>query len=234
MSYTKYPRTMNFHWSDSNSSDDVWWKDAQVFEGKEVVVTEKMDGECTSIYKDHVHARSLDSGHHPSRTMVKVLQGKIGYEIDEGWRICGENVRAFHSILYTDLPSYFLCFGIYDANNLCISWDETEEICQLLELDTVPVLYRGIWDEKLIRGMWTGKGRFPTFVNFGEKPKWPDTFVPGIAEGYVVRLASSFPYGEFRECVAKYVRPNHVTTSQHWMKQEMIPNLLKEIELEKK
>lgn len=222
----KYPRTMNFPWSDSNSSDDVWWKDSSRFDGKEVVVTEKMDGECTSMYKDHIHARSMDSGHHPSRAWVKKLHGSISHEIPDDWRICGENLYAFHSIFYTELPSYFLCFGIYNEKNMCLSWDETCQICELLGLETVPVIYRGQWDEKLVKSLWTGKSVFPTFVTEKEEPKWPDTFVPSGGEGYVVRVVDSFPYDEFRERVAKYVRPGHVTTSQHWMRQEVIPNLL--------
>lgn len=36
-----------------------------------VVITEKMDGENTTLYRDGLHARSLDSRHHPSRNWVK-------------------------------------------------------------------------------------------------------------------------------------------------------------------
>jgi len=223
----KYPRTMNFPWSDSNSSDDVWWKDSKFFEGREVVVTEKMDGECTSMYKDHIHARSMDSGHHPSRAWVKKLHGSICHEIPEDWRVCGENLYAFHSIFYTDLPSYFMCFGIYDNENTCLSWDDTVEFCQLLGLETVPVVYRGIWDEKKVKALWTGKGVFPTFVTDAEQPKWPETFTPSGAEGYVVRVVDKFPYEEFRQHSAKYVRPNHVTTPTNWMTRPVLPNLLR-------
>jgi hypothetical protein len=42
----KYPRTWHLPWSESESSDDVWLTDTKHFEGKEVVVTEKLDGEC--------------------------------------------------------------------------------------------------------------------------------------------------------------------------------------------
>lgn len=223
----KYPRTMNFPWSDSNSSDDVWWKDSSLFDGKEVVVTEKMDGECTSMYKDHIHARSMDSGHHPSRAWVKKIHGEICHEIPLDWRVCGENVYAFHSIFYTDLPSYFLCFGIYNEKNMCLSWDDTVEFCQLLGLETVPVIYRGKWDEKVVKSLWTGKSVFPTFVTESEEPKWPDTFVPSGGEGYVVRVVDAFPYEEFRVNCAKYVRPNHVTTPTNWLTRPVLPNLLR-------
>ena len=35
--------------------------------GKQVIVTEKMDGENTSMYRHRIHARSIDSLPHPSR-----------------------------------------------------------------------------------------------------------------------------------------------------------------------
>ncbi len=132
MDRTKYPRTMNLPWSGSESSDDVWWKDATAFDGKEVVVTEKMDGEATSIYPDgHVHARSIDTRHHDSRSWVKRLAASIAHDIPEGYRICGENVFAWHSIFYIDLPTYFFVYGIYDGD-LCLSWDDVKDDIVLL------------------------------------------------------------------------------------------------------
>lgn len=231
MSRVKYPRTMNFAWSESNSSDDVWWKDSTRLAGKQVVVTEKMDGECTSIYPDgHIHARSIDTQHHPSRSWVKQLAGQIAHEIPQGWRICGENVYAYHSIFYTELPSYFLVYGVYDGDR-CLSWADTEEICSLLGLHTVPVIYKGLWDEKTVRELWTGTGAYPTYEGkdgFGLlRPKFPDDFSPCVAEGYVVRIADHFQYADFAKSVAKYVRANHVKTDSHWMERAPIPNLLK-------
>lgn len=226
MDRTKYPRTMNFPWSGSNSSDDVWWEDSKLFEGKEVVVTEKLDGECTSIYRDgHCHARSVDTNFHPSRSWVRQLAGQIGSDIPAGWRICGENVYAWHSIFYKDLPSYFFVYGIYDEKNQCLAWSVVEEFSALLGLQTVPVIYKGIWDEKHVRSLWKGVGKFPTFSTKVEYPK-PDDFEPCEAEGYVVRLADTFPYEDFAVKCAKYVRKNHVTTPTNWMTRQVIANKL--------
>ena len=47
---------------------------------------------------------------------------------------------------------------------------------------------------------------------------------PLLVEGYVVRLADRFTYAQFKQSVAKWVRPNHVQTDQHWMQSEIIPN----------
>jgi hypothetical protein len=184
------------------------------FDGLEVVVTEKMDGENCTIGRTYTHARSLDSAHHPSRAWVKGLQGRIGPEIPEGWRLCGENLFARHSIVYGALPSYFLLFSVWDDRNECLSWSETEVWAVLLGLETVPVLYQGPWDEAIVRTCWTGRSTAST----GDEQ-----------EGYVVRAAKAFQHAAFDRNIAKYVRPAHVQTDAHWMQQEVVPNRLRPV-----
>ena len=221
MNRVKYPRTRNFPWSQSNSSDDCWWKDCRNFDGREVVVTEKLDGECTTVYPDGwVHARSLDTSHHPSRSWMKRHAAEWAHQIPAQYRVCGENLYAWHSIFYTNLPTYFLVFGIYDEENRCLSWSSVEEFCSLLGLFTVPVIYKGMWDETHVRGLWNGVGAFPTFAS-------PDQTEKCKAEGYVVREEGSFPYEEFALHCAKYVREHHVQTDSHWMEKAVVPNLMR-------
>lgn len=116
MASVKYPRTFHLPWSLGLSDDDKAHKDADaLFAGQQVVVTEKLDGENTTLYSSgHTHARSMDSGAHPSRSWVRALAATAGAGLPEGWRVCGENVFAKHSVAYKALPSYFLVFGIYD------------------------------------------------------------------------------------------------------------------------
>ncbi len=166
-------------------------------------MTEKMDGENSSLYRDGYHARSLDSRHHPSRNWVKAMHAGIAHLIPEGWRVCGENLYALHSIAYDALPSYFLMFSIWNDNNQCLAWDETVEWADLLGLSHVPVLYDGTYDEARLRAMK------------------PDT---DVSEGYVVRLAESFSFSEFGDVVAKWVRTNHVQSEEHWMHKAVVPN----------
>lgn len=163
----------------------------------EVVVTEKMDGENTTMYSDHIHARSPVGRSHPSQDWVKNLWSKIRYEIPYGWRICGENLFARHSIAYDDLPSFFMVFSIWDEKNRALSWDETVEWAELLGLETVPVLYRGPFDPELIRRLWS--------------PPLSER-----AEGYVVRTAAGFPLSEFPVRVGKFVRSGFVAGRPHW------------------
>lgn len=204
----KYPRTHHLPWSLGATDDDKTLSSTDHFTGREVVVTEKMDGENTTIYAGGAcHARSLDSKAHPARTWVRALAATVGREIPAGWRVCGENLYARHSIGYDGLPTYFMVFGIYDGDNRCLSWDETLEWCSLLGLTPVPVRYRGVWDEKAIKACHTGTSA-----------------CGGIQEGYVVRVADAFGYDDFNTSVAKFVRKNHVTTDTHWMHAAVVPN----------
>src|SRR5690349_18438351 len=89
----KYPRTYHLPWSHP-SSDDKVMEDVRVFEGQEVVVTVKVDGENTSLYRDFIHARSLERLTGETRGHVKAIHAGIAHEIPEGWRFCGENLYA--------------------------------------------------------------------------------------------------------------------------------------------
>jgi hypothetical protein len=205
--YIKYPRTFHLPWSPGLTKDDRVMQDVSGFEGEDIVQTLKMDGENTSMYRDYIHARSIDSGGHESRCWVKNFHAHFAHDIPKGWRICGENLYAKHSIHYQNLSTYFMVFSIWDENNTCLSWQDTKEWCELLGLATVPVLYEGKWDEAQI------KSSYPTFYNNDE------------IEGYVVRLAKSFHYAQFRRSVAKYVRANHVHTHNFWAERVIKNNM---------
>ncbi|WP_194924972.1 RNA ligase family protein [Catenulispora pinisilvae] len=200
-----YPRTAHLPWSPGATADDVRARDLSGLEGRYVVVTEKMDGENTTLYRDGLHARSLDSAHHPSRAWVKALHSRIATRIPEGWRISGENLFARHSIPYADLDGYFYGFSVWDGDQ-CLDWTSTVAFFQDLGIPTPRVLWAGTFDEKLIR----------------KQLKLDLT----RQEGYVVRAAEGFAYSEFAERVAKWVRPSHVQTDTHWMYAEVVPNQL--------
>ncbi|GAA5067058.1 hypothetical protein GCM10023259_061080 [Thermocatellispora tengchongensis] len=170
--------------------------------GREVVVTEKLDGENTTLYHDGMHARSLDSGHHPSRAWVKGLQGRIGAAIPPGWRVCGENVYARHSIAYQELESWFYGFSVWDGDH-CLDWDRTVRFLRGLGVPVPPVLWRGVFDERALRALRLDTTR---------------------QEGYVVRTVAGFGREEFAGRVAKWVRPDHVQTGTHWMHAAVVEN----------
>jgi len=196
--WVKYPRTYHLPWSEGMNDDDRMIESVDAFRGQRVVVTEKMDGENTTLYRDHIHARSVTSGGHPTRSWVKNFWNGIRSDIPEGWRICGENLFAKHSIEYRELRSYFLGFSIWNNASECLPWDETQEWFSLFGIESVPVLYDGPFDEETIRSLWHQKD-------------WDRR------EGYVVRTFAGFSYRGFRSAVAKFVRARHVQTAKHWM-----------------
>ena len=200
----KYPRTLHLPWSPGLTKDDRVHGSMAHWIGKEIVVTEKMDGENTTVYGDgYSHARSVDSGNHRSRNRLRADVQRWAHELPMGWRVCGENLTAVHSIRYDGLPDRFLLFSIWEGNR-CLSWDETEEWAELLELQTPQVIWRGVPEsEKELQEVLT-RG-------------WRDLGGEEKSEGYVARLASGFELREFHRAVGKFVRSNHVTTQQHWM-----------------
>ena len=72
----------------------------------------------------------------------------------------------------------------------------------------MPVLYRGAFD----------KEKLETFASNMDLSRH---------EGFVVRPSDGFHYSEFKNVVVKFVRKGHVTTSNHWRHQKIIPNIVK-------
>ena len=207
MTYYKYPRTYHLPWSPGVSEDDETISDIQIFRDCEVAVTEKMDGENCTMYRDKIHARSLDSRHHWTRDWVKSFHGTIAHNIPDGFRICGENVYAKHSVGYDNLETYFYGFGVWNEDT-CLSWDDTLEYFSLLGITPVKVLYRGTFSMQALI-------KVQRSLDFN------------VTEGYVMRKVESFKLNDFKNNVGKFVRKNHVQTDQHWMYDSNIePNKL--------
>ena len=209
----KYPRTHHVPWSAGVTDDDRIVRSLSGFEGRRVIVSEKMDGENTTLYRTGLHARSVDSAHHPSRDWVKSFHAGICADIPSGWRVCGENLFARHSIAYTGLQSYFVGFSIWDERNVCLAWDETLDWFELLGVVPVSVLHDGLYEERALRGLHQpARGA-------------------NECEGWVMRVAEAFSYEAFGSNVAKFVRAGHVQTSKHWMHDtRIVPNGLAECE----
>lgn len=199
----KYPRTYHLPWSPGKTKDDRTLSSLDVLSGEEIVVTEKLDGECTSLYQHTLHARSFEYASRVDRDRIKALHAGFCSDIPETFRICGENLWGRHSIAYEDLPTFFFAFSVWNGLT-CLSWDESLEWFSLLGLQHVPVLYEGPYDEMHLRD-------FALRLNFDKQ------------EGYVVRPRRAFKLREFPYCVGKYVRAEHVRTQAHWTRR-IVPN----------
>lgn len=205
--YVKYPRTYHLPFSPGVGKDDRVMVDLSMLAGSDVVITEKMDGENTTLYRDYIHARSLDYTSHESRNRAKAEWAARAHDIPELWRTCCENVYAKHSIHYTDLPGWLLMFSIWNERNICLSWDETVEWAELLGLPMVPLLYRGPFHP-------------------ADAQRLAADVVRRGGEGIVVRSAGEFPYSDFRRAVGKYVRRDHVQTHGNWIRERIVANEL--------
>lgn len=195
---TKHCKTYHLPWSPGICNEDKVLKTTDQFEGKQVVITEKRDGECTSLYNNGtVHARSIDGVKHPWQSPIKSMWSERADDLPPRWRVVGENLFPQHTIPYNTLTSWLEVFAVFDERNVALCWDETVEWCELLKLITVPVLWEGEWDPDVIRWLHTRLDL--------------DT-----QEGYVVRVRDSIPYEKWNCMVAKWVRPNHVQTDEHW------------------
>ncbi len=207
--WVKYPRTLHHPSSPGVGHDDKIARDLSAFEGAEVIVTEKMDGENISIYSDGYHARSLDTGYHPSRDWLAAYQAERGYRLPQGHRICGEYLYARHSIAYQNLPSFFLGFSAWDKTNSCLSWDDTLALFADVEISPTPTIYRGKWRDGLVENL-------AKELNLQQQ------------EGLVVRIAARFSFNEFQRSLVKWVRADHVISDTHWRNAPVVPNGLAE------
>jgi len=200
MEFIKYPRTPHLPWSPGKTNDDrVASQECieQLSDGRELVVTEKMDGGNLTFYKGAFHGRSLDSGTHAWDTRARALWAEVQDSIPEDWRISGESMWARRSIAYENLPSIFLVFHIWDEFNNALSWDSVKEYSELLDLVTVPEIYRGHDFDDAIEA-------------------WSKAHNSETSEGFVVRTAGSFSYEDFSLNVAKFVREDHIQTRADW------------------
>ena len=209
--YKKYPKTPHLPYSESFALDDTKIDTENNF--RDVVVTIKMDGECSTIYPNgYFHARSIDGNFHPSQSYLKKYLQEWYSRIPNDWRVCGENLYAKHSIEYTfdDPKEYFQVFGIVTDEDYFLAWEDTELWCELIEVNHVPVIYKGIYNKDSI---------LTAYDNY-RKTSTNET------EGFVVRNSNAFSFEEFYNNVAKYVRKNHVQTNAHW-RTTWVPNKLK-------
>lgn len=74
----KYPRTAHLPWSPGVSDDDLLLESLDLFVDQEVVTTEKLDGENTTLYPEGLHSYSIDSRHHPSRDWSRPFTARSG------------------------------------------------------------------------------------------------------------------------------------------------------------
>jgi hypothetical protein len=171
--------------------------------GRELVITEKLDGANTLVHRGSVHGRSGDSAA-PWMGMVKKhhawkLRG-------EPRLLYGENLYPVHSIEYSPMtaPSTFRAFALMDEDGALEPFSALEQLCADLEIPVAPVLFRGECGSFLeLDGLIHEFHALPSALG-------------GEREGVVVRDAGRVGPGAFALSVCKSVRKDHVQTGEHW------------------
>ena len=202
---SKYNRTYHLFFSPGSTNDDRISDSVDTLLGKEIVITEKLDGENCGMTDKGVYARShaTFTTSSWSREVRQLHNLSVEDELGDGVFLFGENMEGIHSIEYTNLTSYFYIFGIRD-NDIWIPWEKVEEYSYLLDIPTVPVLFRGVIN--------TAK-ELQTIV---EDLVSKESSLGGQREGIVIRTTGMFHNDDFTDNVMKWVRKGHVQTDEHW------------------
>lgn len=203
--YNKYPRSYHIPGSPGTTSDDRIAKSVEQLLGVDMILTEKLDGENNDLNILGAYSRSHATfTTHPWCVKSWEIQRRIKNDLSEGVSIFGENMYAIHSIEYTSLTSPFYMFGVRD-NDMWLSWDEVEEYSFLLDIPTVPVLFKGVVNTEK-----------EFYELIGEFTKQPSKLGSDIMEGVVARVAHTFHNDNFSTSLMKWVRKDHVQTDEHW------------------
>lgn len=201
----KYPRTRHLPDSPGATSDDKWLSPAGLAflrdPANAVVVTEKMDGSNFTMTRSTCFGRSVDAHTNHWDSIVKQLWSGVRFDIPEGWRLSGENMYARKSVSYENLPGPFILFGVWDENDTLLSWDDTKEVAEMLNLPHAPELYTGSSFEEAVS-------------------VWARTHNTDSSEGFVVRSVDPIPAVLFSSRVAKWVRADHVRTADDWRRRD--------------
>jgi len=202
---SKYGRTYHLNWSPGATSDDKISDSVESLIGKEIVITEKLDGGNIAMTDNGLYERShaTFSTSDWTREVRQLHDVKVRGNLSEGIFLFGEGMEAIHSIEYSNLKSYFYIFGVRD-NNIWTPWESVEEYSYLLDIPTVPVLFKGVINSEV------------GLKDIVDKLVSEPSELGGEREGIVVRNAGLFHNDDFKENVMKWVRYGHVKTDEHW------------------
>lgn len=215
-----------------------------------IKMTEKMDGENTSLYRNGFHARSLDSHNkHESRSFMAAFWAAISHRIPHNVRIIGENLYAKHSIHYKDLESCFQVFAVQEfvLENIKTDcdgiqhmygylynhdWGDMKNFCNKLGLKTVPHIKSFFRYEEPNVSLQDCERIWEEYNSDLERES--EGFILKIEDEATVTYPSwtktdkeTFYGTQLNLRTSKYVRKNHVQTDAHWFSQPVIKNELK-------
>ncbi len=213
----KYPRTKHLPFSPEIHADDKTHDHPEFFLNKEVVISEKIDGGNCLLWKGDVYARS--TGQKATQGWFDLVKRQHAWktkDLAENIFTYGEDIYGIHSLEYDPIKENesYRIFNVR-KDDTWYSWDDVIQHASNLDIATVPVLYRG------------------AFHRVNDIAEWCNTHITQKSaigpelEGFVIRIVDSFHNEQFQDSVAKFVRKNHVQTSEHWTKNWQPAKLIK-------
>ena len=203
----KYPKTPHAPWSPSRSEDAIIAEIGN-FTGKQLVMTEKMDGSNVLLHAGTAHPRSVSGQRRqPWLGMVRKHHAWKSNDFPD-LHFYGEDIYGVHAIEYDPVPEdqTFRLFAVREQE-LWLPWEDVVQYAQLLDLPTVPVLFNG-----RTQGM-------QEMLNITLRLMSEASSMGPTREGVVTRVAGEFSQKDFQRSVFKTVRPNHVQPDEeHWSK----------------
>jgi hypothetical protein len=215
MHSAKYGRTYHYPFSPGTTSDDRinhdYWSDLQQL--KNIVHTEKLDGENNCLNRWGVFARSHAAPSvSPWTAQLRAFWQRVRNDLG-CLEIFLENLYAIHSIEYKALEHHYYVFAVREGDRW-LSWEEVKFYAAMLELPTVPVLE--IETTPLNRNAFEQKTMTMVHTRGSLAPVDVATKFPCTMEGLVSRNAEGFETEYFKHNVFKWVRRGHVKTDEHW------------------
>ena len=196
-----YPKTPYFSFSSNFDNDDIVSKNLENFLGKQLVITEKIDGSNIKLEWNGRCYETFTRGGNPTKGHFFSYLKRLIYTlppIEKNYSIFCEYVAFAHNIDYKEIPNILYIISVFDkSTQQFLSWDDTRNISNYLGLPTVPELFIGI-----INSTDELKGICLSFQGKSE-------ISPSASkEGVVVRLYNSFHIKDFPISVAKCVFPD--------------------------
>lgn len=214
----KYPSTKHWPWSQTVHRDDSYHQSPEFFVGKEVVITEKLDGGNTCLYDGEVYARSVQAPSHDGwMAMVRkhhAWKSITNIGCSNHIILYGEDLFGIHSIEYNPIKEdeTFRLFAVRTLDkskkkyDIFRRWDDVMMQSRVRNLPLIPVVFRGFFS------------CVEHITEFFENEIKNGSQLGGECEGFVMRVTNEFEAEDFALNVCKYVRANHVQTDQHWRK----------------
>ncbi|WP_232056418.1 RNA ligase family protein [Tuwongella immobilis] len=171
------------------------------------------------------------------KAWAAMMRGDLWDVLGDRYVMYGEWLYAKHTMFYDALPHYFLEFDILDTHeNQFLSTARRRQLCELLELESVPVLWEGIFQSRRAALSLIGRSRYQSanwrdsLIRIAETRRLDpqqilhETDASDLAEGLYLKLEENgivvdrykYVRADFLQCI--------LDSGSHWKNRPLFPN----------